>query len=49
MIIMIENQELIEDFYTWKYKDANESCLIQDIGDLLLCGIYSSKAYGVRS
>ena len=49
MIIMIENQELIEDFYTWKFEDANESCLIQDSGDLLLCGIYSSKAWGIRS
>ena len=49
MVTMIENQELVEDFYQWKFEGADKDCLIQDSGDLLLCGIYSSKAYGIRS
>ena len=39
---------MIENFYTWKFEDAEESCLIKDSGDLLLCGLYSPKGIGIR-
>lgn len=45
---LIENQQLIDEFYTWKRQSTEESNLILTADDLILAGVYSPKDFLVR-
>ena len=45
---LIENQQLIDEFYKWNRPAKSEDDLIKTSEDLLLSGIYSQKGYLVR-
>ena len=48
-VVLIENPNLLDEFYTWKRANVEENAIIKTIDDLLLNGVYCPKANLIRN
>ena len=48
-VVLIENPNLLDEFYNWKKANVEENAKIKTIDDLLLNGVFCSKTILIRN